>query len=66
MALPTALTNDQIDRLAFKVKENRQLHRGDAEALIAMARERNALIASRPKDIQQQTLTMMGHPWGSP
>lgn len=61
--LPIALSSDETDRLAFKVKENRQLARSDLDALIAMARERNALIAHRPKETQPD---LHKHPWGSP
>ena len=65
VGLPIALTSDEIDKLAFKVKENRQLGRSDLDALIAMARERNALIANRPKE-PQSDLSIHKHPWGSP
>lgn len=48
--VPLALSDDQIASLLFKAKENRQLCRSEVEALCAMAKERNALIATRIKE----------------
>lgn len=64
---PLALTEDQIKALERRVVQNWQVHRGDMEALFAMARERNALVGGKPQlDESRNHALMMGHPWGSP
>lgn len=43
MSKPLALTEDEIKKIEHRVIQRWQIHRGDMEALIAMAREFNAM-----------------------
>ena len=43
MSKPLALTEEQIKALEHRMIQRWQIHRGDMEALIAMAREFNAM-----------------------
>ncbi len=47
MSKPLALTEEQIKALEHRVTQRWQIHRGDMEALIAMARERNVMVAGQ-------------------
>lgn len=48
LALPLALSNDELDALAYRAKENRPLSRVDLDRLIAVAREFNQMQKARP------------------
>lgn len=66
MSKPLALTEEQIKNLEHRVTQRWQIHRGDMEALFAMARERNALVGGKPQEDARVNTLMVGNSWGNP
>lgn len=60
-AKPLALSEDELNDLAYRSKEGRQFRRSELDRLIAMARERNALVSKPAVPVSAPPINSFGY-----